>query len=120
MAEAGLSGTLRIKDSLETFKSVLKTPLLAEIPVILFLNKLDLFNEKASRVDLKTVFPDYTGGLNSKKAFEFIRNEYSKRCDRPDLVIHPCIATDTQNFRKVWEAVNKAVISINIRNSGLM
>eukprot|EP01111_Echinosteliopsis_oligospora_P015331 TRINITY_DN6033_c0_g2_i1.p1 TRINITY_DN6033_c0_g2~~TRINITY_DN6033_c0_g2_i1.p1 ORF type:complete len:667 (-),score=102.00 TRINITY_DN6033_c0_g2_i1:183-2183(-) len=47
--------------------------------VFLFLNFLDIFNTKATQIDLKCCFSDYTGGLDHDKALAYIHQYYSQK-----------------------------------------
>lgn len=51
----------RMVDSLVLFEEIANNPLLTEPNIILFLNKKDLFAEKARVLSVKTYFPDYEG-----------------------------------------------------------
>ena len=48
-----------MKDSIRQFHEVLKT--VGDIPVILVLNRFDLFIQKLKKIPLNTIFPSYTG-----------------------------------------------------------
>ena len=52
----------RMHESLKLFEVVTNGPWFKDIPIILFLNKKDLFREKLGRIDLKCCFPHYEGG----------------------------------------------------------
>ena len=43
-----------------------------------------MHQKKAAAVDLGLFFPDYTGGLNIKKAKDFVSDQYlvQNKCDR--------------------------------------
>ncbi len=67
----------RMKESLLLFRMI-TTKHFADKPVVLLLNKRDLFVEKIQKVDLNVCFPDYTGGCNYDPAAAFIINEFKK------------------------------------------
>lgn len=66
---------------------------------ILFLNKMDLFREKISRVDLTTCFPSYTGGCNYDNATEYIMKKFLDQNKSP----HPVSFTLPVIL---WDAIN--------------
>ena len=53
--------TNRMKESLVVFKNTINNQYLNKIPVILFLNKIDLLRDKIGQVDIKQCFADFTG-----------------------------------------------------------
>merc|ERR1711974_423653 len=60
--------TNRMHESLKVFEEVINSPFFIKTPMILFLNKMDLFEEKIKRVDLGCCFPRYNDGLDYEKA----------------------------------------------------
>jgi len=51
----------RMAESLQLFEAIIHQKWFANTPIILFLNKVDLFREKIRQVDLGHFCPDYTG-----------------------------------------------------------
>ena len=52
----------RMQESLKVFKETINNQYLDKVPIILFLNKTDLFKQKIERgVDLKQCFPEFAG-----------------------------------------------------------
>eukprot|EP01094_Clydonella_sp_ATCC50884_P026228 TRINITY_DN712_c0_g1_i1.p1 TRINITY_DN712_c0_g1~~TRINITY_DN712_c0_g1_i1.p1 ORF type:complete len:356 (-),score=155.03 TRINITY_DN712_c0_g1_i1:372-1439(-) len=98
----------RMHESLNLFEDIINNEWFANTPIILFLNKKDLFEEKMERgIDLKSCFPLYDGGCDKKTAMEYIRkkhlekNQFAK--DR-EIYNHFTIATDTNNIKVVFSA----------------
>jgi hypothetical protein len=58
--------------------------LFAHTPLVLFLNKSDLFREKLARVDLSVCFPEYKGGNDYEKAVS-ANGDAQPRADCPAL-----------------------------------
>ena len=65
----------RLMESLMIFEDICNKPYFRNTSMILFLNKIDLFEEKIERVDLQELFPDYDGGANFEVACQFIRKQ---------------------------------------------
>lgn len=57
--------TNRLLEALELFENICSNQWLEGKPIILFLNKKDLFAEKMKTVSLKTCFKDYKGTSSS-------------------------------------------------------
>jgi hypothetical protein len=55
--------TNRMHESLKVFEEISNNKWFQSTPIILFLNKKDLFEEKIAKVDLKVCFPEYTGKM---------------------------------------------------------
>lgn len=51
----------RMEESKALFKSILTYPFFANVSVIFFLNKTDVFEEKIMKSDLEDYFPEYDG-----------------------------------------------------------
>lgn len=55
----------RMHESLLLFKNICNSHWFQNTPIIIFLNKRDIFQEKIQHVDLKVCFPEYDGMLSS-------------------------------------------------------
>ena len=65
----------RLSESVTLFGNIIVLKFFFNMPIILLLNKHDLFLEKITHSPLREHFPDYTGLDNdSVKALEFIKN----------------------------------------------
>ncbi|XP_037826578.1 guanine nucleotide-binding protein subunit alpha-11-like [Lucilia sericata] len=107
----------RLKESKSIFESISK--FFQNTPIIMFLNKTDLLDEKIKRSHLDEYFPDFKGKRgNSKDAREFILNMFLKI--RPLMYSHFTCATDTENIRVVFTAVKDIILTTNLNNFGLV
>ena len=67
----------RMHESLNLFADIVKNPIFKKIPIFLFLNKKDLFEEMIPKCSLKTCFPEYDGpDAQVGPAIEYIENKY--------------------------------------------
>lgn len=69
----------RLKESLDLFEGIINLPWFKDAPIILFLNKDDLFRRKIEAVDIGIYFPQYTGGTEYSLGLKFIQDEYFAR-----------------------------------------
>eukprot|EP01125_Pyxidicula_operculata_P013904 TRINITY_DN4615_c0_g1_i3.p1 TRINITY_DN4615_c0_g1~~TRINITY_DN4615_c0_g1_i3.p1 ORF type:complete len:286 (-),score=48.91 TRINITY_DN4615_c0_g1_i3:100-957(-) len=53
--------TNRMHESLKLFDEICNSKWFQNVPIILFLNKTDIFREKIKKVNITTAFPDYPG-----------------------------------------------------------
>lgn len=51
----------RMEESLSLFKNVINNQYFSNVPIVLFLNKTDLFKEKVQRIPIKNTFQDFQG-----------------------------------------------------------
>ena len=89
--------TNRLHESLELFENICRNEWLHRKPIILFLNKKDLFEEKIRRVNLQVCFPEYKGANDFKQASAYIEKKFidaAKKYETP-LFTHITCATDT-------------------------
>jgi len=108
----------RLDESLTLFSKVSRNDWLKEVPFILFLNKADLFEEKIKSQPLSTFYSDYNDFVKKLPSM----NDYDAGCaymaNRFERVFQGCrlytfvtCALNTENCRKVFLAVNDAIIA---------
>eukprot|EP01087_Luapelamoeba_hula_P021149 TRINITY_DN733_c0_g1_i1.p1 TRINITY_DN733_c0_g1~~TRINITY_DN733_c0_g1_i1.p1 ORF type:complete len:359 (-),score=88.95 TRINITY_DN733_c0_g1_i1:123-1199(-) len=115
--------TNRMRESLHLFEETVNNEWFSNTPVILFLNKNDLFQTKALVSDLGDYFAEYIGGKDVDAARKFISDMYCERNGsnkrQRDFYVHPTTATDTKNILTVFDAVqdiflHKAISEFNL------
>eukprot|EP00475_Leptophrys_vorax_P014248 TRINITY_DN2064_c1_g1_i1.p1 TRINITY_DN2064_c1_g1~~TRINITY_DN2064_c1_g1_i1.p1 ORF type:complete len:366 (-),score=105.24 TRINITY_DN2064_c1_g1_i1:208-1305(-) len=112
----------RITESLNLFEEVLNMKWFLNHPVLLFLNKRDLFEEKIKKVPLNNVFPEFTGGADYALAAEFMERKFLERgtADRRNQIYsHVVCATDQDNVAHVFNDVKDIIIRGALQGSGL-
>lgn len=125
----------RMKDSLDLFNTIINwsfksqdsgnegttmKKLFANISVILFFNKEDLFEEKFENSSPSVCFPDYDHDLYIDEAKEFIANKFvSCAKERNDIYYHYTFALDTKNVQAVIGVVRDTIIKGLAKNVNL-
>mmetsp|Transcript_2891 Transcript_2891/g.4219 ORF Transcript_2891/g.4219 Transcript_2891/m.4219 type:complete len:362 (+) Transcript_2891:59-1144(+) len=113
----------RMIDSLTLFEGILSLVWFQETPIILFLNKEDVFLEKIKTSELGRIFGDYHGGFDAKKGLAYIKRRYMEcnklNDDRP-FYIHVTTATNTENIEFVWKASKNIILCENLEATGLI
>lgn len=114
----------RMMESLALYKSIVSLVWFQETPIILFLNKEDIFMEKIKRIDMGVYFPEYTGRCDPDLGILFIREQFMKQreelnCTIPQY-IHLTNATDTTHFVAVWTFSKHIVLQKNLEKVGLV
>ena len=69
----------RLHDAMQTFHSIANSGWFDTVPLVLMLNKLDLYQAKVKQVSLRVCFPKYRGGGSADEGLDFIKNEFLKR-----------------------------------------
>jgi len=112
----------RLLESLDLFEDVVNLKCFEEAPVILFLNKSDLYEQKMEAgKNLGDFLDDYTGPAGDYDAgIDFIKEEY-KKCiydEEKDFYTHVTNATNTENVRTVWVMTRDIIINSKMEGAG--
>ncbi|ULT89269.1 hypothetical protein L5515_007871 [Caenorhabditis briggsae] len=116
--------TNRMQESLQLFKQVVNNKYFVNTSVILFLNKVDLFEEKIiiKKRSLTIAFDAYTGPQEDvEAAITFIDSKYRAMADNKDknIYVHKTCATDTHQVQYVLDAVLDTILSSKLKGCGL-
>jgi guanine nucleotide-binding protein subunit alpha, other len=106
-------------ESMMLFESLVNGEWFKNKPIILFLNKIDLFREKLPISPISKTFPDYTGGdTNEQAAMDYFASRFSginRTADR-EIYIHFTNATDTTLLKATMQSVQDMIIQKNLTN----
>lgn len=88
--------------SLKYFEAVTRLAIFKSVPVVVLLNKLDLFRQKMVEAPIADFFPDYTGGQDCYRAVKFFADEFDRRDSRSNTLrgIYPTSAVDRDTLRQ--------------------
>lgn len=99
------------------FESLVNGEWFKDKPIILFLNKMDLFRAKLAISPVSKPFPDYKGGDNNEKAArEFFASRFNginRTADR-EIYIHYTNATDTTLLKATMQSVQDMIVQKNL------
>jgi len=111
----------RLHESIRVFDNIINNKYFANSTIILFMNKIDLFEDKVRRVPLKVCFPEYSGDNSYNDAAEYIKSKFLEVNKDENRLIFPHLtcATDTTNVAKVFEACKLTILSKNLQRLGL-
>lgn len=98
----------RMQEALTLFDSICNSRWFIKTSIILFLNKIDRFEEKLPSSPMKNFFPDFEGGTSFAAAKDYILNRFVSLNQSPakQIYTHFTCATDTMQIRFVMAAVN--------------
>ena len=109
-------------DSLHLFAEIANGEWFRELSMILFLNKVDLFQKKIKTVPITVCFPDYNGANTHDDSLNFIKKEFIARNKQQNrqIYIHVTCATDRRNVERVFNDVQHIVIENSLDAGGLL
>ncbi|KAK8375793.1 hypothetical protein O3P69_008502 [Scylla paramamosain] len=113
----------RVQESLDIFEAVLEYPPFHNSPVILLLNKSDIFKKKIIYHSLAHYFPQYDGPDGDEdKGREFLSGLYERLAVRHGrhYVSRFTEATNTENFNSIFSFVKNIVSRNMISRGGLL
>jgi len=100
----------------------------ADVPIILFLNRRDLFEERMKDPEgykqFQATFPNYSGGPEAKTGLDFIRDMFTETIRDPDhanpIKAHYTCALDTESMVVVWRSVREYLLKQALVETGLL
>lgn len=117
----------RMRESLSLFYTTIHSPWFASASIILFLNKMDILEEKIQTSDLKAYFPEFQGkrrDMQDAKTYISQMYEQKAKCTETktskQIYSHFTCATDTNNIRKVFGDVKDTVLIRSLREYGVL
>lgn len=113
----------RMNEAAGLFESISNSRWFAQSSVILFLNKTDLFKAKLITSPIYEYYSDYEGPSDYPTASEYMRSKfvplYRNHENRP-LHVHFTCATDTEQLRVVFNAVEESILAAAINELGIL
>nr|XP_054762481.1 guanine nucleotide-binding protein G(o) subunit alpha-like [Lytechinus pictus] len=115
----------RLQESLKLFESICNNCFFRQTTMILFLNKVDLFQYKILHTSrqLQHYFPDFQGpDYDIDAAAKYIQRRF-QHCNRnPKKEVYPhfTTATDTSNMEVVFQVVTNTIVKDNLEAAALM
>ena len=105
----------RMVEALQLFKEIVNLTLFPpECAMILFLNKVDLFEEKIKKVDpatCRSYFQDYKGGCDAEKAKEYFKKKFTDLSATRKVYPFFTCAVDTGLMKKMMGATRDIVVN---------
>ena len=85
--------------------------------MILFFNKMDVFQEKLKKSSLKICFPKYGGSQDFDEARGYVSSQFAMQiCNEREIYLHFTCAKDQNNVNAVFNAC-KDQFSISTRSN---
>jgi len=115
----------RLTEAIEVFERVFHSPRLRQVPVILLLNKMDLFEERLNAgYKLENYVDDYTGS-STTDALKYVATKFAaaaakKNTEKQLNHIYPITSTDPANFLTVFESIRSELLQSGLTAAGLI
>jgi len=116
-------------ESVRLFQVVIGNRYFRTTSMILFLNKMDLFEVKIRTKPINICFPSYDGpndgsDADKEQALKFIQEVFTtagqEMGQQRQIYTHVTCATDSQNVQKVFHDVQHAVVVAALQRNGIM
>ncbi len=106
-------------ESMMLFESLVNGEWFNSKPIILFLNKIDLFREKLAISPVSALFPDYRGpDTDYDAAVKYFADRFRglDRTANREIYIHCTNAIDTTMLKATMESVQDIIIQSNVNS----
>ncbi|XP_065841713.1 guanine nucleotide-binding protein G(q) subunit alpha-like [Oscarella lobularis] len=113
----------RMAESKALFKTIINYPWFQQSSIMLFLNKIDLLEEKIKTSHLVDYFPSYQGPkCDAEEAKKFILSMFAELNTDDSKTIYPhfTCATDTENIRFVFSVVKDTILQLHLKEYNLV
>ncbi|KAK5800581.1 hypothetical protein VI817_002793 [Penicillium citrinum] len=107
----------QMHEAMMLFESLVNGEWFKRKPIILFLNKMDLFKDKLAISSIAKHFPDYTGpDTDFEAAYRYFADRFRgiNRIPDREIYIHKTNATDTQLLKVTMDSVQDMIIQKNL------
>jgi len=110
----------RLHEAIRVFDNICNNKYFAATAMILFMNKMDLFEDKVKLTSIKGCFPDYNGDNSFQSSADYIKDRFLEVNKQDKMVFaHQTCATDTTNVEKVFDACKLVILKGNLEKLGL-
>ncbi|CAD6198216.1 unnamed protein product [Caenorhabditis auriculariae] len=116
----------KLKYSMALFKKIANHPCFTKkTGIILFLNKMDVFQEKIGTYPLTLCYQNYKGAQSFEPSASYIKDRFTRlvsseiQSERP-LYSHFTNATETRNIDRVFESCMDVVFKLSMEKVGFM
>jgi hypothetical protein len=108
-----------MSEAIMLFDSIVNSQWFAQTSIILFLNKVDIFQNRILVSNIKDYFPTYSGeATDYHAAREYFKSRFTKlvRSQKAEVYTHFTTAIDTNLIRVVMASVTDIIVSRNLEH----
>ncbi|KAJ3427413.1 guanine nucleotide-binding protein g(o) subunit alpha [Anaeramoeba flamelloides] len=116
------SSTNRMKESLSLFSECCNSQWFQGNSLILFLNKLDLFEEQIKTSELQECFPDYDAGSNVNEAKKYIKDQFYQLNNNKEKNVYSFFtsAINPELMKDIFASVSDTVLQKQVQTVGFI
>jgi GTPase SAR1 family protein len=117
------ANTNAMHEAINLFDDVCNSRWFKQTPMILFLNKSDIFELKILKRPLSICFPDYSGENLPQPALDYIKLKFSERNynnRQRQIYTHVTCATDRDQVERVFNDIQHIVVQASLARGGLL
>ncbi len=102
----------RMQESLHLFNEICNNKYFKDKPIMLFMNKTDLFRDKLQRVPLNTFFKTYQGDNSYESAVSHVEQQFMALNKNSKRSVHakPTCATDAKTMKHIFEFIRSTIL----------
>ncbi|KAL7714640.1 G protein alpha subunit [Entamoeba marina] len=114
--------TSRLTESIAVFKDIMTNEFLSNAVKLIFLNKMDLFEEKLAKVPLSSVFSDYSGGDNAVIGAQYIQQLFTGKLQTEEMNVSGAASANIEGAvtDKVYTNPTNATDGMNVKLDVIM
>jgi len=120
--QKGVDGEInRMVEQMSVFEDIIEDESFDKIALVIFLNKIDLFEDKI-RVGFNQCFPNFSGN-GKEDAIKYIKNKmldigrtYNPK--KKNIYFHETVATNSENIIVIFDAMRKEILTNNLNDLG--
>eukprot|EP01084_Bolivina_argentea_P158260 275699_1 len=116
----------RMREAIGLFRGIVNLDVFKESHIILFLNKIDLFEKKVGICPIKEYFTDFQDEETYEDVINFFKQKFrDQRRDKRDgqkteIHFHVTCATDTSCVKKMFESCRTIIIKKELQIQGFL
>ncbi|KAI8832132.1 guanine nucleotide binding protein, alpha subunit [Chytriomyces cf. hyalinus JEL632] len=112
----------RMVENMNLFASICNHPMFKATSMIVFMNKIDIFNEKLAKSPISKYFPTFTGQNSYEEGTAYFSNRITELNKYPEksIYIYFTWATDTSQISSVLGTVNSILLGDALMNMGML
>mmetsp|Transcript_38936 Transcript_38936/g.65302 ORF Transcript_38936/g.65302 Transcript_38936/m.65302 type:complete len:131 (+) Transcript_38936:1-393(+) len=101
-------------ESLELFRKISHDRTFRDVPIILFLNKKDLFEQMIRSESLSTCFPEYKGDNSYASAFGFLKAKFREQLPKgKEVSIFDVTGVARRDIKEAFQSVKSELIELH-------
>eukprot|EP00917_Polyrhabdina_sp_WS-2016_P019512 GHVP01041713.1.p1 GENE.GHVP01041713.1~~GHVP01041713.1.p1 ORF type:complete len:354 (+),score=82.32 GHVP01041713.1:1638-2699(+) len=111
----------RMEEALSLFDSICNSRWFSKTPIVLFLNKIDVFEDKILYAPIEDFFDEFEDGTDLEAGKDFFRERFLalNNNEKRDIYTHYTCATDTQQVKNIMGSVQDTIVKRGIASAGL-